>query len=76
MHKWIVWSYDAQEEQTFADIVVAKDVEAARAKVARKRPYATLDRYAVGEMLDDYIAALQRAAARSNHELEKDWKEL
>jgi hypothetical protein len=76
MKKWIIWSFDAQEDQTFADIVVARDLEAARRKVARKRPYATLDRYCVGEALEAYITALQKAADRTVREIENDWKEL
>lgn len=76
MKKWIIWSYDDDQWQTFADIVIAKDVESARRKVQRKRPYARLDEYIPGEQLDAYIVALQKAAARSNREIEKDWREL
>ena len=76
MRKWIIWSFDAQEDQTFADIVVARDVRSARAKVKRGRPYVTLDLYCPGEDLDTYIAALQKAAAQSNHTIEKNWKEI
>lgn len=58
--KYIVWSYDASEWQTFADIVLAKSPAGAASRVRKARPYATLDAYIPPMLLSKHIAALTR----------------
>ena len=58
--KWVVWSYDPDQEQTFEDVVLAASEGEAKQRVERARPYATLDAFIAPTPLEDHIHGLQR----------------
>jgi hypothetical protein len=62
--KYIVWSLDPEEDQTFVDIHRAASPEAAAKIVERERPYATLDGAAGPMLLSEYIKSLQEELAK------------
>ena len=75
--KYIVWSFSAEQQQTFADIVVAKFADDATTQWRTKRgDYARRDLYVDPMLLDDYIKRLQRTAAQSNEAVERAWRAL
>ena len=77
--KYIVWSYDEDESQTFTDIVLAANPREAAQRVRKARIYATLDLYIPPNSLKAYIASLQKTLDEPGdpfEELEKEAKEI
>jgi hypothetical protein len=58
--KYIVWSYDSDQQQTFADVLIAKSPAEAKERVEAARPYAQLDLYVPPMPLKNYIDRLWR----------------
>ena len=69
--RYVVWSFDADEAQVMVDVVMAVNKRCAARKVARGRPYATVDHAA---LLEDHVTGFVKALASSPKEIENKWR--